>query len=330
MGLDQTIAELAVRHKYANQDTSSPDTLVSGTDYIKKIFQIPFALPRISTDQLEEYLDSVLLNAAFDDAQAEDFNDNVRAHLAFLSSDNTVNPREVKRLINTYVLQMKMLAGHLKEPPDPNVVLALQCLSFRPDWRYLYDHLAADPQLFQTTFEKEIRDSKLPTSVWLSGTVPVPAEFVDYLRGPAAPLLTVKYLGSYVSAAETTHSSRPSILEAQTMLGQIRQMVGRLADSEGTDLPQEIRKRLEQIPKVLARERTSSPAIEDSIQAAREQIDRILVWAMTVSESPDINKRLMYGDNVRDAVKRMAKPLEELDRRLRELRRQASIGPRDD
>jgi predicted KAP-like P-loop ATPase len=85
VGLDQEIAELAVLHKYAKQGTASAGTPVSGTDYIKKIFQLPFTLPRIGTAQLQEYLNSVSRNAALQGDQASDFDANVRPHLEFLS-----------------------------------------------------------------------------------------------------------------------------------------------------------------------------------------------------------------------------------------------------
>ena len=98
--------------------------------------------------------------------------------------------KAVKRLINTYVLQLKMLATRLGGALDPNVVLALQCLNFHPDWRKLYDLLAADPQLFQKRFGPALRDPEPPAAVWMSGAkVAIPTQFVDYLRGPAAPLL---------------------------------------------------------------------------------------------------------------------------------------------
>ena len=89
------------------------------------------------------------MNAGLDDAQLADFDQNVRRHLQFLPGEDSVNPREAKRLVNTYTLQLKMLSRRLGDRLNPNVVLALQCMSFRPDWPDLCDHLAADPQLFQ-------------------------------------------------------------------------------------------------------------------------------------------------------------------------------------
>jgi ABC-type phosphonate transport system ATPase subunit len=326
VGLDHAIAELAVLHKYAEQDNrfaqrdggTSKDTTVSGTDYIKKIFQVPFTLPRIDTNQLQEYLSCVSRNAAFRPEQLQDFDSNVRRHFDFISGDNTVNPREVKRLINTYVLQMKMLAPRLHAALDPNVVLALQCLSFRPDWRELYDQLAADPQLFQQTFRPILNEA--PPAVWLSGVkVAVPSQFIDYLRGPAGQLLHTSDLGSYVSAAESTYSSDPSILEAQSILGQIRQKVEELPTSDDPKLPYEIQSLLTRIREdIVQRRRYKDPDLDANIDTAHRQLNRI-VTAKTSDTDPNVK-------DVEDAIARMTAPLEALDRRLREMRRQATMG----
>ncbi len=328
VGLDHAIAELAVLHKYAEQDrleqrdfAAASEAPVSGTDYIKKIFQVPFTLPRIVSGQLREYLNSVSLNADFHPEQLDDFNWNVRAHLAFASGDNTVNPREIKRLINTYIMQMKMLAPRLQGALNPNVVLALQCLGFRPDWRELYDQLAADPQLFQKTLRAALSEAQPPPSVWLSGVkVAIPSQFVDYVHGPAAPLLNAGDIGQYVSAAESTYSSDPSILEAQSLLGQIRRKVEELSSSEDPKLPFEIRSLLTRIrDDVGLRRRHKDPGLEVNIDDAQRQLDRISAPAADANAKPNV-------EEVEDVVMRMTVPLEALDRRLREMRRQATIG----
>ena len=321
VGLDEEIAKLAVRHKYAEHGTQTPGAPVSGTDYIKKIFQVPFTLPKIGAEDLEEYLESVSRNAAFQQDQANDFKKNVREHLKHVTRDSTVNPREVKRLINTYVLQLKMLAPRLGGALDPNVVLALQCLNFHPDWHDLYDRLAADPPLFQDTLRKALNDPEPPPAVWLGADVAISSQLIDYLCGPAEELLKTPDLRPYVSAAESMYSSDPSILEAQTMLGQIRRSVKELSTSDDSKLPYEIQSRLARIRDDLVMKRglTTDPALHANIEATQEQLNRI-TKAKTSATAEE------YADVVRDAVERMTKPLEGLDRRLRELRRQTGIG----
>jgi hypothetical protein len=197
-------------------------------------------------------------------------------------------------------------------------VLALQCLSFRPDWRELYDQLAADPQLFQQTFRPILNEA--PPAVWLSGVkVAVPSQFIDYLRGPAGQLLHTSDLGSYVSAAESTYSSDPSILEAQSILGQIRQKVEELPTSDDPKLPYEIQSLLTRIREdIVQRRRYKDPDLDANIDTAHQQLNRI-VTAKTSDTDPNVK-------DVEDAIARMTAPLEALDRRLREMRRQATMG----
>ena len=168
VGLDQAITELAVAVKF--RSLGEPDTAasVSSADYIKKIFQLQFAMPPVRTDQLQEFLSTIVTNGSLSTAQIADFDQNVRQHLAFLTDDDLVNLREVKRLINVYTLQLKILSWRLGAQLDPNIVLGLQCMAFRPDWREFYDELAADPTGFQAMLRSAIKEQDVshPT-VWL-------------------------------------------------------------------------------------------------------------------------------------------------------------------
>jgi hypothetical protein len=113
VGLDQDIAERAIAAKYGGAQDPDMPGIASGSDYVKKLFQVPFALPPILPRQLQEYLANIEAGAQFGDAQREDFQDNVRRHLRWLPSEDSFNPREIKRLINSYVLQLKMLSPRL-------------------------------------------------------------------------------------------------------------------------------------------------------------------------------------------------------------------------
>ena len=54
VGLDQAVVERAVALKY-RLPGDAEGTAVNGINYLKKVFQVPFALPRVSTSQLNEY-----------------------------------------------------------------------------------------------------------------------------------------------------------------------------------------------------------------------------------------------------------------------------------
>lgn len=321
VGLDQAIAERAVALKYGDTpQVTAAQNAISGTDYVKKIFQVPFALPRISTDQLQAYLSTIAGNAALEDVQLEDFNDNVRRHLQFLPGQDSVNPREVKRLINTYTLQLKMLSPRLGANLDPNIVLALQCMSFRPDWRELYDLLAADPQLFQRTLRDAFSQGEQPDTVWLAGSrATLPPPFVQYLRTFAAPLLEAPDLASYVSAAESTHSTDPSLLEAQTMINRLRQTADDLTSSELSvfDAAKTFTGEVRKLSEVTMRRARTSPQVHRTTQqletAVRELTD-------VDASAADARERAATW------ASKISPLLDTLDNELRELRRQTNIG----
>ena len=174
-------------------------------------------------------------NAGLEGEQLDDFRQNVCRHLEFLPGEDPVNPREIKRLINAYTLQLKMLSKGLGDRLDPNIVMALQVMSFRRDWRYLYDYLAADPTLFQSILREALIPTLPPDALWLSGSrVAITAQFVEYAIGLAQPLVNSPDLPLYVSAAESTRSSDPSLLEAQIVVNRLRQSSTELAEG---DLP---------------------------------------------------------------------------------------------
>lgn len=238
-GLDHSIVERAVTLKF-QAGASGPLSYSDRTprdyvkDYVKKVFQVPFALPRIRTEQLNDYLGALAENSELSPEQRADFDSNVRRHLTYLPGDDTVNPREVKRLINSYLLQLKMLQSRI-EALDPNVLLALQCMSARGDWEELYHHLTADPELFRRAVA-EARSSAPPRdNIWLGARkITLPASFIRYIDGAARPLLSEPDLGLYVSATETTRSTDPVLLDAQAILGRIRRTVDDLATGNAT------------------------------------------------------------------------------------------------
>ena len=247
-GLDQVVVERAIALKY--QLTGDAErTALTGANYLKKVFQIPFVLPRISTSQLDEYLDGIVTSAELAQEQQDDFDTNVRPHLEFLSVDEeSVNPREVKRLINAYTMQLKMLTARLGEI-DPNVVLALQCMSFRPDWQDLYESLVADPPLFQLQVREAREGDVKEKVVWLAGRrVTLPAMFTRYIDGLARPLLTTQHLELYVSAVESGRTTDPSLLDAYRILTRLRREIEQLPNKISSQLFSELMRQAKRSP----------------------------------------------------------------------------------
>ena len=109
LGLDIAVIQQALVVKY-------PTDLVAQREYIAKIIQLPFQLPPLTADDLTSYLRS--LRVRFPDNRC------LEVFLATLAR----NPREIKRVINTYSLvwSLAQTAGSGLKPVRLAKVVALQ------------------------------------------------------------------------------------------------------------------------------------------------------------------------------------------------------------
>jgi exonuclease VII small subunit len=337
VGLDQSVIERAIEAKYesgappqmlhvierppANQDVSTapatrtaPATdrlpAISGADYVKKIFQVPFALPRIGTASLRELVDA--LSETLSPPQRADLATTVRHHLLYMTDRDSLNPREVKRLINAYTLQMKLLQPLAGEPVSPDTVLAIQLIGFRADWQHLYDALVDEPAMFARDM-KDVIDHDRTEMLVGDRREPIPPGLLAYFRGPAKPLLTQPSLTRYVSSAEQTSTTGRGSLEA-------RRAVRRLKDLFRTAIEQ---KRLD-----------NQSAVLEEIGGVRQLVSSISPDVSTleklVSELEEIVRKVEPSAKPDELVEALERGRELLDRMwdtLTELRRQASLGP---
>jgi predicted KAP-like P-loop ATPase len=95
VGLDREVVQRAIETKYRPLEAGAVDSPVKGSEYIKKIFQLPFSLPPISVRQVDEFLRS--LDGGLSARQREDLWERVRPHLDYVITEAGVNPREIKR-----------------------------------------------------------------------------------------------------------------------------------------------------------------------------------------------------------------------------------------
>lgn len=161
VGLDESVIDRALATKLTAAVASSPVTVADGSavaapapdgqlgrEYAKKIFQVPYTLPVMLPVQLEDLLESMYAEAEITGGQLTDLRTRVRPHLEVIAVQRRVNPREVKRFINSYTLQTLIR-------PDlvPEVILALQTIAFRPDWQPWYESVSARPNEFREAVE---------------------------------------------------------------------------------------------------------------------------------------------------------------------------------
>jgi ABC-type dipeptide/oligopeptide/nickel transport system ATPase component len=208
VGLDQAVVEWSIDTKYRQQGSSDEERetrRIRGSDYIKKIFQVPFSLAPIANTQLDEFLSSIYQEAALPPEQQTEMETVVSPHLGFLFTEAGINPREVKRYINAYTLLRK-----IKPWLDPGAALAIQTISFRPDWEGARKGLLLYRSVFTDALSRQLNgepDALKDLDPRLAG---IPDSFFRYMEpgGPGNSLLTVSDVDVYIYAGESTRSSR--------------------------------------------------------------------------------------------------------------------------
>jgi hypothetical protein len=256
----------------------------------------------------------MLHSSALDPTQITDFNENVSPHLDYLSEQDAVNPREIKRLVNAYVLQVKMLSLRLGPAMNPRIVLALQIMNFRPDWRDFYEELASDPTVFQRTLSDAVVSEEPQDQVWLAGrSFAVPPRMMSYFRGPAADLLQDPQLTSYVSAAESTRSTDPMLLDAQATLNRLRGVVEAWGEEGSAESPRDLPIQISRLNELFHRR-------PDQPRLARAGKD-LELSAKELSDPTGVPP-----ERRADQLRRLKGLIAEVDIELRELRRQSNLG----
>ena len=251
VGLDREVVQRAIELKYRPLQTSTGsgavDYPIKGSEYIKKIFQVPFALPPVSVGQVKEFL-KALDHAGLPDRQREDLLQGVRPHLNYVITEAGINPREVKRYINAYTLQRK-----INPKLDEKVILCLQTLAFRDDWRQAYEVLLAEREVFTDAVQRQLKgDPTAVENLWPE-LANVPPAFFDYLESLGQRLLEVPSLDPYLHSMEATESTHPGLVDAYHVLGDLR---GLLRDLAGEATPERQHKLqsdfTEQLPRLLS------------------------------------------------------------------------------
>jgi hypothetical protein len=222
VGLDDKVLEAAVRTKFSTGPGLEGGTsrYVEG-EYLKKMFQVPYSLPPMFPEQLPNLLDWIRRHGQLSAGQLHDL-DRVEKYLGYVVTQGRINPREVKRFINTYTLR-RMIRGEL----DPDATLALQAIEFRGDWESFYDQvILSEPALFADALVKfRGGDDLIFEDLWPEISV-LPFDLSFYLRSLEADILTrVGNLEVYISSLESTRGLDSWMAESLGHLGGLRRQV---------------------------------------------------------------------------------------------------------
>lgn len=283
VGLDERVVQSAVRTKFARNPDQEKDTdRQVEREYLNKIFQLPYTLPKIAPAQLDDLLTWLDKYGALGDEQRIDLRDRVKKYLYYVAKEGRINPREVKRYINAYTLQ-RMIRPEL----EAETALALQTIDFRGDWERFYEEIVlAEPDFF-TEILRGFRGGNESAfeDVWPEVGV-LSAELSDFLRSDLAEKLAAEYnLERYVSSLETTRTTQSWVQEAMRDVGMLRRQC--------RDVPQELqfgsdhaRRIVEQVTGILDRlgsfskphfSGSSTGRMESSLEKLRNQFQLLFV-----------------------------------------------------
>ncbi len=182
LGLSRKIVEAAIDVKYEKFVTKQT---FKGSDYIKKIIQVPFALPPWTKSDIKKYLETLLENHA--DIQ----------HVGFLKKPDTMeliseivesNPRDVKRLLNNFILARQIFENESRI--TDNKLLLTQVLVLR--WKWFYDNIFKIPDFLEnvkTQLNVPLESVTLKLNNDYNEQISSDKNLTSFLNGYGAPLL---------------------------------------------------------------------------------------------------------------------------------------------
>jgi hypothetical protein len=325
VGLDRAAVERAVEAKYHRSHgapaSDEADSAVKGSEYVKKIFQVPFTLPPISPLQLNDFLQSVY-EAGLSDKQREDLRDCVRPHLDYLISEAGVNPREVKRYINAYTLQRKT-----RPKLNADVILCLQTLAFRADWEDAYDVLLAEREVFTDAVRRQLDGEQAAVVNLWPDLGNIPNSFFRYLATPMGrQLLSEPSLDQGIHSGEATRSTQAGLAKAYQVLGDLR---GRLRSFDGVAAAERRRRIQGEFAKEIFRLRNAIAHLSGSSATAEllGDVDELSRRSQLPGGGPSSPSDPGDEQAELEAWRRLAEELlARIQGRLREMRRTMTVG----
>lgn len=128
IGMDSRTINSLVKKKFG------ADSIVKGLDYLQKIVQLPFQIPLWRAEDISTSIVKIIQKGLAGSELVEMFTDNKDLIVKAVE----LNPREVKRFINTIILVKSVFDKPIDE------LIAVQALSFRLDWNRFLELITPD------------------------------------------------------------------------------------------------------------------------------------------------------------------------------------------
>jgi hypothetical protein len=149
-----------------------------GSDYIKKIIQLPIHIPSWNNHEISKYV-AILIR----DYKNFEIRSIFRENIDLITEAVELNPHEVKRFLNLFLLKYKVdrLFDNISSPPQELIVT----LSLQLRWNWFYEAILSDP-----FFLKELHKYLFERGGSIQGEVPElitqvlrEKPLVDFLKG---------------------------------------------------------------------------------------------------------------------------------------------------
>lgn len=192
-GLSQEVIEAAINYKYQHFNGK-----FKGKDYLKKLIQVPFPLPKWTSGDIIQFLQK-LIEVYPNNYYKQFFKDN----LGLIAKSTEKNPREVKRLLNNFIIsyenhrhnvdidQTKLFLLHVVVNRWPEfyndfMTSARTLDDVRTRWSRILDRIP--PEEEQLDFDMDVLINK---DVILKDILDL-SSIMDFFEDPGIPLLTMK------------------------------------------------------------------------------------------------------------------------------------------
>lgn len=189
IGADPRIVKYAIEYKYKNNKEIEDDNNRIIIDYLEKLIQLPYSLPRLSESEVETYISMLICKKEIGDDKFKKVLDEFKKYRstnkysAFgLSNfekiledndfrkvkDNIItipslvplitnslygNPRQIKRFLNTYTIRKRLAEVATLQNFDDAVLAKLMILEY------------SEPKLFKKLFEWQIIQDGIPKEI---------------------------------------------------------------------------------------------------------------------------------------------------------------------
>jgi len=169
VGASNITLENAINQKYTNLG-------IDGRSFLKKIFPASFTIPPVQIDQVHAYIDK-LLNSVYSTTEEKEKLSN---YFAFGAS---ANPREIKRLINAYVLTRELY--HKYTGSNMEISKTALFVVIQQEWPRVFRDISTHKEefiQFCLWFNEHRNEPNLVAPDWAASMLSIDSEIIHFLK----------------------------------------------------------------------------------------------------------------------------------------------------